>query len=1303
MRRRLAIAALVISLAGGSVAAQAYSEVAVDSDPPGASVFLGTEFLGFAPGKVMLPSGSGSADLVILHPGFETWTRELDLAALPGTVMAKLAPAPARIPVTVADDRDPAADGEITLREALLYASGVRQPQGTDQARIEGTPGAGHADEIVFAIAGQGEAPVVTVERPLPALSDAGDSLTGPSGLASIAPHPGTEVRGAGLTLHPMTRAENLVLDGFDIGLLATGDGTMTASAVSAQGGLVGFHATEGAELLLGGATSLSAFSDAMATHDAVIDGFVEPIARTDTTRITLLSGTAGSPDDTIVEGWLRPGGDTHLFVRRPDPIPLTEVQGLEAETSSYDLFHIFGHGQSDQRWPRHVYDGLDGDYFQWDFKGDPKREFMRVQGLRPMRSSAFRLHHLQEGSTLHRYAFLLTDRYGRELWSTEVASDGVEDLIEIDPGLDFFGFRINVLDATGNGPGFTEIEAMIEDTVAYPPRSFSRGRIVFPRPVSGTRGILEIRGQLLMLEEALFDAFGQHAYRQSPLPVKEPGEPRTQRLPDTATGADLTQAIAALAGAGRGIVEIPGTLTIDAATDPITGANLTLTGGGTLQSVDGAPLRVTSAVHLALHDLDLQSVPLVFDRAYSVSLSQVSISDVDTGITAQTSDISVIESEIRGAKTAVHLTNTAFFMTGTRIADVDLGVSAHRAQPVTLLDNDIAARLRPFEVRPEGYGQSYVNLIGNRGTPAEPVDPAPDVSYHLAASLVAENDPPLLNFTEGRFQNISRPDGMGWSVVDLRNGTASSTLRLIVTDDPRLRCLALASLDHPPIRAPRDLPPGYGVVLHDRPVTLHCTRGSESATAVLPVTGSDMASVAEVRLSFEPGFDTPEEGLASSGLLTLETRAIGRGAALPRLGGHTLHRSLRSLVDALIDLGDPGRAFAESYAAFELSPADRILADLALYSGDAWAKALMAADDTDGALLLYQDIAALDPPLPGADGLFDAMLAQVAFTRLEAGDRAGARRLYRRLSERQPGDEVALKNILYSYQEEARAILEAEGVDAMLAWTKKEIGAQPGDRDTILEVAGVLLTNAAIEAYDTGAFERAMGMAAQLYRWQPSADAGNILAASFQAFALAAVKDGHISTVLSRFRELDDEFGDQVDLATAVEAAFLTETQEAIARGDIDSALATVRALHEVAPTQQSEDFLVWAYQEKAMQIADRDGPTAALDFIAAQTTTLAVGAALAEAARVIGNNSCIALMEAGDFDAAEQVLLKALAITGADVSLEALHRVVLANWAVEAANGGRPEEARAVALRGLARFPQEPIFQQVLDFIAN
>ena len=723
MLRALILLAGMTLFSAAQLGANEYRSIAVNSEPSGATVYLNGTIVGITPANVALSSGTGVSELEVSKDGFELFSHRFSELEIPDAIQVVLAPRRTIIPVTVADDLASAFDGEITLREALLYAAGDVRPVGLDRVLIDGPVGAGRADDIVISTKLHPLGPVLTIRKPLPPLSGPGDRLVGPQDRATIAIAHGFALRGAGLVMAPDTEAERLVLDGFDVGLSAEGFGTMAARDVSAIGGFVGFSASEGAELFLNGTDAINLSANASAHDGGLIDGFVEDISLDDLDNLTLYSGPPDGEDFTVLEGWTEPDGATNLFVRHAQTRPLREVADLVADTSSYDLYSIFGFGQSDQRWPRHVYDGIDGDFFRWAFKDAAAYEWMHVMGKRPMRTNKFVLHHLQVDAKLVKYSFSLLGRDHKVIETIEVETDGTVDEIAIDPEIDFFGFRINVVEAIGNSPGFTEIEAKILDSDAYEPLSVSRRRAIFARPHRGTRGIVEFNGELHPIGEAIFADRAPIAYSQADTAYRSRAS-ASLTLPPSASVQDFRAALDEVSAAGGGEIVIPGLLDIDASLGEITLRGLRLTGGGEIHSNDGSALVFRNARDIRIDKLTLTGGGIDIGDTYPFVIEASTITLFDIAIIAADSRVVITNSSISDGILAYRGNATALTMTGSVIEDVAKGLSGRTADPLALVDNTITAREAALELRQETQNLGVLMFVANKADPAVPTDP---------------------------------------------------------------------------------------------------------------------------------------------------------------------------------------------------------------------------------------------------------------------------------------------------------------------------------------------------------------------------------------------------------------------------------------------------------------------------------------------------------------------------------------------------------------------------------------------------
>ena len=1285
--RMLLCGGLLAAIGFAPALGQDSGEVRITSVPDGAEILLNGQSVGLAPIDLALPSGLGSATVGARAAGYSEGEILVPLAGAEPSYEIPLDRLKSTIPVTTEADLPMAADGEITLREALSYANGARRPSGADRALIEGWPGAGRPDDIVIRTKIRSETPVLTVDALLPPLDDAGDRLIGPELGATIAPVPGRQVPGAGLRLGPGTELADIALSGFEIGLEARGWGTVYARGATVTGARIGFHATDGAELLLSGAAADATTARAVATDTGVVDGLVEDLTHENLDAYTIRSGPPAQDRLVVVNGNLPVTGQFNLFVREDAPKPLREIEGLQAVTTSYDLYQIFGAGQQWQRWPWHVYDGLDGDYFQWAIRGNPTSENMHVLSQRPLRTSRFTLHHLQGDSTLHKYRFSLIDRNRAVLWSTEVSSDGTLDKIAVDPEIDFFGFRIDVLEVTGTGPGFSEIEAEVFDTVAYPALSHDSRRAVFPRPPEGKQGMVEIGNRLHIPEEKLFTPVFSLAVDQRGLAL--PSEDvEVVILPETATGADLAAAIEGQNWTQRVRVEVPGVLSIDPNSPILQKPYLHLTGGGTVRSTGGAALMAVEAHGLLISNLTLDGITLDLASTRRATLYDVDLTG-NQGLVATWSDVSVIDSRISGEETAIQGTGSALTIIGSKIHASGTGVNTQVSSPLTMVGNEIDAGLAPLMIRSEGGYAHLAHLIANRATPVGENVPLRQ-SQNSQISLVALNDPPHLSMGVDNFSLRTRPTWAGGFVQDLRTGLGPSHVRVLnLGADPTLSCVLLPDqVEDAPALKSTELGSGATVVLHDTPLSLVCARGEAGASLRLPVedTGEvGVPALAHISLTLPPA---EADGLIAAVGFDARIEAIGDGQPLRALGSAVSDDALRSLIVALHKAGNYAVAFERAHARFAEDPRNPAFEALTLYAATEWAHALQERGRFEAGRELIEDLTQSDPQPAGLTEQLVSLMDAEARSRFDTGDWPASRELLREMAALQPENEGVAQNLRYSYSEESMVIFNDAGADGLLDWVTSVETDHPGEAHIAREFASIQINAALIDAIDAGEIDEGLRLASLDHSLAPSDTTQQNLEYAFQLIAMRDAANGDFEAVFDKAAALRERHGDGVDFLGTAAVALNNAAVEAYNAGRSADALQIASRLYTWGPTADRENLLRAAFQARIddlLQAGDANGIVALLGDMNGQHGELGLAADVANA---FGAAAQIAL-DAGDPDGA-QANAELLYAIAPSQEAAGLLSYVLSIRAQDLAEAGSADSALEYLAAAAARYPE-------------
>ena len=277
--RRSCVVAVIAMFAAGVAWAQEPARLKIATDPPGADIAVDGMPIGLSPAAVTLPvPESGRWKVSIRMPGYADAARDVAATGAQTEVRIALIPARGRIVVTSPSDRALAYDGFITLREALLYAKGARVPLGADTPHIDGQVGKGHADDIVFDPTVFAAPRFLFTKNKLPPLDDPGDRLLGPAQQFTIMPSTDSVQLGTGIIAGPGVAMENLVIDGFDTGISASGFGKVEVSNIRVLGAKIAIRASDGTQVLADGVGAAVDIAPRVAANGGIIDGRLEPI-----------------------------------------------------------------------------------------------------------------------------------------------------------------------------------------------------------------------------------------------------------------------------------------------------------------------------------------------------------------------------------------------------------------------------------------------------------------------------------------------------------------------------------------------------------------------------------------------------------------------------------------------------------------------------------------------------------------------------------------------------------------------------------------------------------------------------------------------------------------------------------------------------------------------------------------------------------------------------------------------------------------------------------------------------------------
>lgn len=1294
-----------------SAAAGHAGNLRVTSSPPGARILINHEPAGVTPDDVEILGAVNIVDLELQKEGFVPAHRRIDLADAPETVDISLSVERAQIPVTSAADIPPASDGMITLREAIQYANGDVRPVGLDRALITGDPGAGHPDEIIIAVGGQGPSPVLNISALLPTLADPGDTLTGPPGLAAVSPQPGAGFRRTGLRLGPGTEAANLILDGFDTGLLAQGPGEMLARDVIAQGGFVGFVAADGAELTLSGAQAgANELADVLPVDAGLIDGLVDPLPDVPDGRATLLSGPPGEFGHVILEGRFAPDVRSRLFVRHEKPRPLWQVEGLRAEATSYYAYRpAFGAVEAYQDFPRYAVDGREDSAFHWEFRRPAAEESLTIRSDRPLRTERIVIHHAETENGLKSYVFSLLDSEGLPIWEKPVEVSGGGDRIDIDPMLDFFGFKIHSLVTQSTGPGITEIEAMVYDSTAFAPRSTSRRRIVFPRPEAGQSGAILLDGQLFEIGNDLFNDVSELVLGQMP-PLPK-GRPEFVRLPENATAADFTAALDVLDPARPATIEIPGVLD---ARDGLTisgRASLRITGGGTIRTDPTEPFVLRSVRDILFRDMTLQG-GLRIEHSSGVVLDQVSVADFQTGIEAIDSDVLVTRSIVSRGRVGLASSGQPLTVVNSTIDDVDVGVSALDTAPVTLIENRIRGRERALLIE---HGDSSlagedVILLGNVGRPmAAPSDEMPGKFAALSIhSLEADNDPPYLGVDRGAFHIRKQSKWTGGGKSDLRTGRFQTRVLVIDLSDvdaAGIHCGIFADRSEAREMHPIILPRGAAVVMYDSALQILCANDMSGARLkVVPAAAApgelDVPGAAHLHLSMEPAFSAEEGQPVVAGRLVPDVRAIGAGLPFQSVRDDSDIEAAARRIRAVLELKAFELATRRAFEAHRAFPYAPDISALLVTATKKWVGQMIAAKAYDAARETVEDLASASSDTRMGE-LAVATLARIGDDLGEEGRWDDALTYYHAAFARDPAADALKRRVKQAYFKIAGNILSKGTPDDLADWLDQQVSGDESRAALAREAVDAALSNAVVDRIKDGETMLALELADVNFMIAPSKRTRGNLRAAFSEFAKARLKEGEFGLLEDAFTDLQARHGEGLGLDDVMIATLAGEMEGAIAQQNEDKARVLASLAYRASRSDKAMQLIGYAYLNLSQRLVDEGNVAEAFEMLLTASQEYPEATELRTAARSVANNAAVRLYRTGDAAAAAAILEQAIEGFGEDGTLMKNLRVITINRAVDAANSGRLQEAREVAETGLLRFPGDPELEKVLRYV--
>jgi len=1277
---RLALTAVLLVAAFPSEA-QDLRVIHVEGNPAGAMVSVDGAGVGYSPLDVLLPAGAGRVELRFSATGYIDWAEVIDLDSPPGSLDYELDRRRSTITVTIADDRNPAYDGEISLREALLYARGEREARGRDRFAIDGPVGAGRGDDIVIPQRADGEPVFLFASAALPPLDDPGDRLTGPPERAVITQDEAARIVGPGVMLGNDVSVENVEVDGFDVGFSATADATADLTSTAANGGSIGYEARDGALLVLDGARAAVTFAPTIAINGGSIEGTPDTTIAEPSGTSVLHGGPPGEGQSTWLTGTLTPFGLTALHVRAAAPGPLTEVKGLIYEASSYEAFRPFASKEEAfQKFPRYVADGPEGDVFQWQFVGPASQEYLLARADHPMRTSRFEIDHPRGDSTsyLVRYRFALLDHYDNALWSKHVEAATDTDVIDVPADMDFFGFRIDIIEAVGTGPTITEIRSDVLDSHPYLPRSRSSRLIVFDRPPTGERAVLELNGSLMLLEKDAFLA--QHSIKTSgQLTTGSLGRQHLAINLDGMSTADFGATISALDPDRPAIVQLSGTLSIGA---PLTigHTDLTLLGPARFAFAAGAaPLEYSTYGRLELRDLEFEGGGLTSEQYVRVVAKNTRFRDADPALSFQYGDLALEGVTFESGKRAIQMNAGQIFATRSDFRDADIAIDSGDGASLVLIGNRFPRTAVALKARNEA-GRGAYTLIGNDWS-----DAALEVTGPIASkSVILGNRPASTAIPHDQISD-TRSSVYTPYALDARQGDASTQVRLVTLSDADARCI----LPQGP-RMTWATATSQFVLLQDRPVELVCGTPSTAVAITLPYGDDDGGTpVLSSEITFEAA-DTGGANSTESISVTARDEVLADPAVLPPVNSQAREEKSAAILTTLVEAGDFPLAFAMATRDATTVPGTSTDRNL-LYVADKWAVTLEQQGDDTAAEQLLTDLADRQPPIASAEDVLVGHLFGQAKVQLDRSAWLGARDIYDRILVRRPNDDVATQNTAYAYQQWVAANFDPANPTAALDQVDAEIAGHPTSAGALREAAAIALDNALVDSLNNGKPEVALPIATTLHDWQPTEQTANNLLAAFQGFAAARIVAGDTGTALATLGDLAARYPDLTELPSVAHNTFGIVVQTAVEAGDTSRGAEVATAYYAAIQNAESEKLLAYAIGSRVDQVLATDGVPAAVDFLRSTIAQYPQATTLAEQGAVALTNHGVSLANSGDNARAIVAFIAALELKPDDEQFRNNLIVTYYNWAVGEANGGNREVAKGIVDEGLSRFPND------------
>ncbi len=1318
MRRWLT--ALGLCLAASAVAAEPVT-VSVTSEPVGAEVVVGNVVLGLTPLDVNAESGETLA-LVVRMSGRQTAEETVAVTGQDLSLHLDLQPARGRITVTGTGDPEVAYDGRVSLREALLYARGERVPRGADRGFVSGEVGAGHGDDIVFDAEAFAGARYLLLGGALPALDDNGDHLIGPGRQLTIMPAERAMVAGAGLTLGPGTALTGLSLDGFDMGVAARGFGEVDIAEVAVLSAMVDIDAGDGAHAILDDVAVAAVLAPRLATGGGIIEGQVSERDIGDPESLTLVLDPPGERAKLRFTGWQTLQGRPYLYVREDALKPLHEVPELAAESSSFTFYHILGAGVSDQAWAIYALDGNPNSLFQWSFSGDGYREFWEMTLHRPLRTDSITVHHWpDEANRLLRYRFQLYDHFANVLFETEVETDGIKDVIAVDPALDFFAMRIDVLEAIGKTPAISEIEAEVLDSVAYEPLSHSPWQIVFPRPDHGSRAAFEHNRALHVLGASAFEdgtrvAMPGQMLRATPQPSLHLYVDTEDDVVADDDRLSLREAILFLDGAHSltaaeaELVEgEPGwSATIELLVDRIVlreplpairYPEVRLLGEGTRLEGQAKLLAFADCARVMLSGLSLAGA-ISAERVGVLGLMDSVMSDFgEVGVSAGTAKTFIGRSRFKHGETAI-ASEAELHVVESRFAALATAILASNRRPTVLFANRFQDVPVPLHLERAGEGAETIIAVGNRAegelAPVARLTGDQDRWPRKRPGMLLANTPPRLGLPADIF-SLERAIFGGTGLIDLREGQGQAALRHMEFDSQDGRCFVeRAGKRH------RLIGLAFFALLYDTPVDLVCVgRDGADRRQLLPPGGDDLAALSDsVALSHISVSDHPEPLLLRAELdgfpLALRNTPLGDGLAVPDRRPGRRAKALGQLVAAMVEAGNPQAAVTAALAAHERLPGNAGIVETVFYAAERWARQLEDGDAFDDAGDLLSDMRDRLGGGAEADEVYRAHLHRYAEASIAASAWTKAIDLYDAVLGEAPGDEVASKNLVYTYHQWAIARVALEPPEALLRWLDDAAAARPAMATELSEIADDMLLRARNAAMEGQRYERAFAYAGLAFGRADTENSRNTLVYVFQEW-IKTVDVGAAVAALALAHERHPEIAGFDQVLNTVVSNKVVESVEA---GETEAALELANALLAASDDPAFHEIYIYAAVRHAERLHADSGFAGAMTMLEAAIAAQPGLAVLRQQAASFANDEAVARSNAGRQAEAVAVFRRGLAQDPASELLLNNLYITYVNWAVDLVNNASYAEGLRVAEEALALYPGDAKLVEIRDF---